>query len=369
MFTRPSRKPLRILVVEDTDSHFELVQAALSELAHTFILGVLRATTCAEAKQILDKERTDVVLLDLFLPDSKSVATLTALRPHAAASAIVVMTALEDKKAALEAMENGADDYLVKGKFDGDLLMRSLRYAIERKRGEELNRFVPALVHDLKVHIAGGDRALEMLQLSGAGNAAGSGHLLVTLARQANHETMSLINNLLVLYRSGAESNQLTIEDLELMPFVEQVLSDLKLLIEQKKHRVELSLPDRMRLSADRLALGRLLRNLLHNSIKFTPRGGLITIQAEESPDASIIRISDNGPGIPAADQAYIFQPFWQGKSTSASARYMDGSGLGLNICKQLAEAHGGRLVLENRPEKTGCTFRLELPRGHGEHQ
>lgn len=79
----------------------------------------------------------DVVLLDLSLPDSRGLDSLIALKPFAAALPIVVLTGFDDETLATGAMQLGAQDYLVKGQVTGSLLVRSIRYAIERQRAEQ----------------------------------------------------------------------------------------------------------------------------------------------------------------------------------------------------------------------------------------
>jgi two-component system, cell cycle sensor histidine kinase and response regulator CckA len=94
----------------------------------------------SEALQQLAVERFDVVLLDLSLPDSLGLETFTMLRAQALAVPVVVLTGLNDETLALEAVKEGAQDYLVKGQLEGNLLVRAIRYAIERKRAEEALR-------------------------------------------------------------------------------------------------------------------------------------------------------------------------------------------------------------------------------------
>ena len=87
--------------------------------------------------QSLSEGEIDIVLLDLALPDSHGIDTLSAVREAAPGVPVVVLTGLDDENAAMESLRQGAQDYLVKGKFDGVLLLRSIRYARERKRTEK----------------------------------------------------------------------------------------------------------------------------------------------------------------------------------------------------------------------------------------
>lgn len=129
--------PVRILLVEDNPAHARLVRQALldssaGEPAAWFQLRV--AERLSEGLQALAQGGVDVVLLDLSLPDSAGLDTLTSVSGKAPGLPIVVMTGLEDESVAVRALQAGAEDYLIKGQAEGGLLARAIRYAIERKR-------------------------------------------------------------------------------------------------------------------------------------------------------------------------------------------------------------------------------------------
>jgi len=125
----------KILLVEDNPGDARLLEWYLSKPgAETFELT--RAERLADARERLAERRFDAVLLDLSLPDSSGLDTVRAVRGVAGMTPIVVMTVLDDEEAALQALRSGAQDYLVKGKFESRDLARVLRYAIERQRTE-----------------------------------------------------------------------------------------------------------------------------------------------------------------------------------------------------------------------------------------
>ena len=124
------------LLVEDNPADARLIREMLKESpAGTFQLQhVARLDSALER---LSQEPFDVVLLDLGLPDSQGMETLILAQKASGGVPIVVLTGLDDEDFALEAMRGGAQDYLVKGRFDGELLVRTIRYAVQRKRAEE----------------------------------------------------------------------------------------------------------------------------------------------------------------------------------------------------------------------------------------
>lgn len=124
---------IRVLLIED-----DLVDAQLLKrtLAKATSVGFVQTHVdrLSEALKLLDSERFEVILLDLSLPDSSGLETFTDLRSQSPDIPIVVLTGLDDETLALEAVQRGAQDYLVKGQGDSSLLVRSIRYAIERHR-------------------------------------------------------------------------------------------------------------------------------------------------------------------------------------------------------------------------------------------
>ena len=129
---------IKILLVEDNPGDarlfLDLVRSASSGADRP---SVQHAARLAHALEMLSGGQFDVVLLDLSLPDERGLPTVTRLHAHAPNVPIVVLTGLDDEALAVKALRAGAQDYLVKGRVDGDLLLRSLRYATERGRALE----------------------------------------------------------------------------------------------------------------------------------------------------------------------------------------------------------------------------------------
>ncbi|HXY87616.1 MAG TPA: ATP-binding protein [Candidatus Acidoferrales bacterium] len=150
----PFSRPLRALLIEDNFSDVELIHELLSEAVEDTksaqisveqeetLLGGMRR--CAE-----NDGTFDVILLDLGLPDSQGLETFTKLAERASRIPIIILTGIDDVDLALETVRRGAQDYLVKGRHDGEILLRAIRYAVERKQAEakiaRLNRLYTLL--------------------------------------------------------------------------------------------------------------------------------------------------------------------------------------------------------------------------------
>ena len=105
--------------------------------------------------------------------------------------------------------------------------------------------------------------------------------------------------------------------------------------------------------------LGQLLDNLISNALKFTPRGGRVTVRTGRNREVAFAEVEDTGMGISAADQERLFERFF--RTTSATTQAIPGIGLGLSISQAIAEAHGGKIIVSSLLG-VGTTFRFEAP-------
>ena len=127
---------IKVLLIEDNDVDAQLTQDLLSEWS-TEEFQVARATTLAEGLSLLSRERFDAMLLDLSLPDAFGLPTVREVHAASPTIPVVVLSGVSDQSLALQAVRQGAQDYLVKGQGHPEILARAIRYAIERKRFEE----------------------------------------------------------------------------------------------------------------------------------------------------------------------------------------------------------------------------------------
>ncbi|MEH2408838.1 hybrid sensor histidine kinase/response regulator [Nostoc sp.] len=132
-------KNIKVLLVEDNSGDVFLLQEFLKEVT-TVVVNLIPVERLSEALNHLANEIFDVILLDLSLPDSQGLETFVTAHHQAKATPIIVLTGLDDETLAIRAMQQGAQDYLVKGQVTGDLLVRSMRYAIERQRADNALR-------------------------------------------------------------------------------------------------------------------------------------------------------------------------------------------------------------------------------------
>ena len=115
--------------------------------------------------------------------------------------------------------------------------------------------------------------------------------------------------------------------------------------------------------SVDRSRVRQLALNLIENAVKYTPRGGQVSVELGSSNGRAVFTVADTGIGIAPGDLPHVFDRFWRADSARTRTSERAGTGLGLAICKWIAEAHGGTIEVQSRPGR-GTTFTVGLPRG-----
>ena len=366
---------MRALLVEDNPADARLIKEALRD-SPASDLELVVVERLSGALQSIAAAPPDVILLDLTLPDAAGVEAVRLLHTAAPALPIVVLTGVDDDSVALQAMKEGAQDYLVKGRADGNLIARSIRYAIERKRAEEDARRL-LLEHTARVEAEKIARAREEmlsmvshdlrnpLTVIGFASRALRKQDLDAVARARNLDKLDrsvaamtrLIGDLLDVSRIDA--GQLVINPAALDPseLIDAASEAHLTLAEEKSILVESRVQTGCaRVRADRDRVLQVFSNLLGNAIKFTPEGGAISLRADPGAGLVRFRVEDTGPGIRADDRPHVFERFWRADRETAQ-----GTGLGLAIAKGIVEAHGGSIWVEPAPGG-GAAFVFTLP-------
>ncbi len=378
--TARTSDPIGVLVVEDNPADARLVALMLAA-ADPAAFRVRHVARLADALPLL-RDATGagatigdgagaagphVVLLDLSLPDGHGLDLVARVHAAAPRVPIVIMSGSDDEDLAIAGVRAGAQDYLVKGRVEGDLLVRALRYAIERKRAEdrlsaktrEQEAFIYTVSHDLKA---------PLLSIQGMAGAIVEdyGDTLDPTARRyvdriaANADKMQgLLRDLLELSRIGRVD--LECEDVDLGTVVDLVTAQLDHTLRARGAtvRVDGALPV---VDANPTRMAQLFLNLIGNAVAYTPpdRVPLVTLRADDTGDRWEITVRDNGVGIPRAfhDKVLgIFQRLPDGRRLNPG-----GTGVGLAIVARVVEARGGELWFDS-DEGVGTTVHATLPK------
>lgn len=380
--TDPQERTSRILVIDDNEQNRALAQATLEDEGYDVVL----AATGEEGLALFERHKPDCVLLDVRMPGMDGFAVCARIRslPGGAGTPVVFLTALRDVDTFDSALRAGGDDFLTKPVRPAELLVRVQTALKLRRMGAELRehyelvrqqrdalmrlqlqkeQLMSFVVHDLKNPVSSMDLHAQVLLRDRA--LPESARDSARHIREQARALQRLILNLLDISRSEEGRLEPERERVDLRALVLDVLAAL----EARASAQGLSLREDIRspwVSADPDLLRRALENLLENAIRHAPQGTTVTVSAAPAGDGVEIRVADSGPGVPAEMRERIFDRFVQlGRDDGSSHRA--GRGLGLAFCKMVAEAHGGRIWVEDNAP--GAAFCLGLPAAHAQEE
>jgi len=189
--------------------------------------------------------------------------------------------------------------------------------------------------------------------------------VLATLeeALQEVNRMTELVDTLLTLARVDEGRAPLHRELVDLREIVEEVRETGELLAEPAGLTLDAVTPAApVVVAVDRSRIRQLLLNLLTNAVKYTPPGGRVRLRLELDDGRIAMTVADSGIGIAAGDLPHVFDRFWRADTARTRTEDRAGAGLGLAICKWIAEAHGGSIEVQSRPGR-GTAFTVKLPR------
>jgi PAS domain S-box-containing protein len=227
-------------------------------------------------------------------------------------------------------------------------------------RSETVHEVVAALVHDLKSPLIGAEKTFEALLQGAAGTLDRDLEKILEVLKRGNRSMLDMIQNLIEVQRNDGENVPHMIEPIDVTEIIRGTVKELKALADHNNIQIIDQLSNEPEvLPVERTAIKRVFHNLLSNAVKFTPKGGLIIVTSKKTAGEFSISISDTGIGISKTDQKNLFKKYFQGER---SRRRIDGSGLGLYLCKTIVERHGGTISVESE-EGVGSIFTITLPR------
>ncbi len=358
-------KPISLLLVEDNKADAHFVRTILPAQKYE----IIHVSKLTDACKMILSQKFDIVLLDLSLPDTTGLDTFQGLKEKGSSTPIVILTGLNDDETAVLAVKLGAQDYIQKSEVNAFLLERSIQYAIERKDAvqnekrlavlEQREEFMATLTHDLKNPLVGANRLLELLADEAMGPVLKEHGEALLQIRDSNKILLSMIQNLLDVYRFERDIDAVVLTNTDLRDIVTACLKEVNAIAQSKNISIKTNFSEMSKVvNADAMAMRRVFQNLLDNALKFTPSGGEICLTVAPINGCVRVEIVDTGPGMSPEEQTKIFHRFGQGR---AGRRLSPGTGLGLFLCKQIVDAHKGEIMCQSK-EGEGAKFLVTLP-------
>lgn len=367
-------KKIKVLLIEDNPGDARLILEALAdEKEGSFEFE--QADRISSAVKRLSEGGIDVILSDLSLPDSQGLETLFRERAAAPDVPIVVLTGIYLENLGVEAVQSGAQDYLLKERLDGRTLSHSLRYAIERKRTEEKLKkiamelarsraeleqselFAFVATHDLQEPLHKLLTFSDLLQAHASAKLDDKEKEYINRIQHSAGRMREIIDRAREFSRIAEDGRPS--DPVDLGNVIREAVADLDLRIAEARATLEIQgkFPA---VNGDKTQLRQLFQNLIVNALKFCKEDEIprITVRMLESDPGSVrIGVEDNGIGFEEQYLDQIFKPF---KRLYPASRY-PGSGMGLAICHKIVLRHGGTLTAKSTLGR-GSVFMVVLP-------
>jgi signal transduction histidine kinase len=399
-------KIIKILLLEDNPGDASLIEEMVNDSVN-YSYELVIAETMEDGMSLLKLGSYDIILLDLGLPDSDGINTFLNVQKVSFETPIIILTGLNVENIAVKAVKMGAQDYLTKGKVDPEILERSIKYSIERKKvqielqnyrdnleeqvekrteeldkankrlkieiddhkqtelkmsnylaelkrsNKELQQFAYVASHDLQEPLRMVASFTQLLANKYKGQLDSDADEFIKFAVDGAQRMQQLINDLLAYSRVSSRVEEFQLVDFEKV--FNESLQNLKVSIDDNDARITNdSLPT---IVADQSQIIQLFQNLVGNAIKFrgeeTP---VIHVAAEEEEDEWIFRVIDNGIGIDSQHNERIFRVFQRLHERDS----YPGTGIGLSICEKIVERHGGNIWVDSKLGD-GSTFSFTI--------
>ncbi|HEX9794835.1 MAG TPA: ATP-binding protein [Planctomycetota bacterium] len=380
----PSDETITVVAIDDDPGDLEILQRHFEDLE-----GMRVDLHChsepAEALAEMLAHEPDCVFIDYLLGAATGVDIANSIRQNGLHCPVIIMSGQGSEKAAVATLHAGAADYMIKDKITPQGLKRALANALEKsrlersvrehqrrqekavldltRRNQEVQRFYHTLSHELKTPLAAAREFASILLdgISGPLNADQSQYL--GIVKDCCDQMTTQINDLLDVTRLETGKLVVDIHPEDLGGLARQVVRTFESNAAEKSIRMRCEIEDDLPMvPLDRVRVTQVVSNLMSNAFKFTAECGWVVVTARISPDEPgfvEVSVADNGRGISPDHQAHIFERLYQAEKNDFYLK--GGMGLGLNICRDLVQLHGGTLSVSSEVGR-GSTFTFTLP-------
>ncbi len=370
---------LNILLIEDNPDDQVLFREVIADTSFARS-SIHAANSLKSGFQYLFKQPVDILLLDLSLPDCIQMEGLLKIKYQFPRLPVIIMTGLNDEQIAVYAIQNGAQDYLLKGEYDHKLLDKSIHYAIERQKfnikqqeaeeklkkhmieleraNKELEEFSFVAAHDLKSPLSNLQSLLNIIAVNRKLNDECKD--LIEKAKKCTlsmNNTIDALNEIIALKGNpDRKAEKIYFEDV-----LHEVEENINEQIEDSEAVINTGFSRCSYINYPPEHLKSIMQNLLTNAIKYKKRDTrpVIKISSGSNHGQTYLTVKDNGIGINLSQHKHklfgLFKRFHN---------HVEGNGTGLYIIKTIVDLHGGNIDVSSEPNK-GTTFKICLNNGN----
>jgi two-component system sensor histidine kinase/response regulator len=364
----------KILIADDDRLNIRILAGILKRDGYV----IADADSGERGLAIYAEFKPNLVLLDVMMPGIDGFETCRRLKHEYGdkCAPIIFITAKNDSNDVVAGLAAGGVDYLPKPFNAKEVLARirthlqnQLLVAEQQRLVEQLsranaakNRFLGMAAHDLRNPLASIRGLSEFLRDGVVGTLTPDQLDLVTTIHDASQSMLEMVNDLLDVATIESGELKLTLGKHDLTELVGKSVSLTNIEAAKKTTRVQLQCEvERLLVQIDPAKMRQVIDNLLSNAVKYSPPGSTVTVVIQHDParQVTLLRVRDEGPGIPANERDKLFKDF--GRLSVQPTGGEKSTGLGLAICRKIVEAHHGTIEADNLPTR-GCEFRVTLP-------
>ncbi len=364
----PEAKNFSILVVDDNKENLKVVSNFLKVEGYQIALAI----SASDALKILQDTPIDLILLDVMMPQTDGFSFCRQLKEDDRFSElpIIFLTAKTETKDLVEGFQAGGVDYITKPFQKEELIARvnnhiALSHARRqiRDQAEEISkinrtkdRLYSVIAHDIKSPFSNISMLISSLAEGYLEPGSEEFNEILMSINESTQETYELLEKLLQWTRSQTGDLELSPEAIQ----VDELIASVCRLLNPQAGKKEISLEHQAEkdlvIEADRNMLQSILQNLISNAIKFTEKGGKVSVEASRDNQQAVICVTDNGVGMTREIMEKMFTD--QGQLTTRGTADEKGSGLGLLLVRDFTEKNNGTIDVESTPG-SGSSFTL----------
>jgi len=384
MMATPYLQPsTRVLLVDDNEDDATITRSLLTDVPGTRF-EIDWVSSYDAGLKMMQLNRHDVDLLDFRLGKRSGLDLLREVHAQADHAPIIMLTGQGNESLVAEAIRSGATDYIPKGLISSETLARAIAHAVEKaklqknvldhqmqleqanqelvRKNEEIERFYHVLAHELKTPLTAASEFVGIMLDGIAGPLNHEQREYLQIVEGSCDSLKRNINDLFDISRLETGKLNVSPKPDTLQNFLPQVVATLKPVAQDKGITLQCLIdPTIPEVLMDEQRIRQVLTNLIANAMKFTRKGGTITIKASEDSTNSkqvMMSVSDTGIGILPDHRNRIFERLYQVSNDDSPA--CAGLGLGLFICQELIKLHGGTISVLSAPGE-GSTFFFTL--------